>query len=211
MTADARELFDLLPAVHRIRDARIAEEAGLPRGPLEDLIAVMAEQIAVAAESLDQAHDDLFIETCADWVVPYIGDLIGYESLHSVVPAVASPRAEVAHTIALRRRKGTALVLEQLARDVTGWDAKAVEYFQRLAWTQYMNHVRPQAVASPDMRQSLALEWIPRPRTARWTSAGSRPAPAATTSRTSASTSGASAPTRTATPPPSGSRLAATA
>ena len=99
---------------------------------LEELVAVMAEQIAVAAESLAQMHDDLFIETCAEWVVPYIGDLIGYESLHSVVPAVASPRAEVAHTIALRRRKGTALVLEQLARDVTGWDAKAVEYFQRV-------------------------------------------------------------------------------
>jgi hypothetical protein len=163
MTADAKTLFDLLPAIHRIRDARIAEEAGLERGPLEELIAVMAEQIAVTAESLDQAHDDLFIETCAEWVVPYIGDLIGYESLHSVAPAVASPRAEVAHTIALRRRKGTALVLEQLARDVTGWDAKAVEYFQRLAWTQYMNHVRPQAVASPDMRQSVALEWIGTP------------------------------------------------
>ena len=163
MTADAKTLFDLLPAIHRIRDARIAEEAGLERGPLEELIAVMAEQIAVTAESLDQAHDDLFIETCAEWVVPYIGDLIGYESLHSVAPAVASPRAEVAHTIALRRRKGTALVLEQLARDVTGWDAKAVEYFQRLAWSQYMNHVRPQAVASPDMRQSVALEWIGTP------------------------------------------------
>ncbi|HUG29454.1 MAG TPA: hypothetical protein VMQ65_02920 [Candidatus Limnocylindria bacterium] len=163
MTADPKALFELLPAVHRIRDARIAQEAGIARGPLEELIAVMAEQFAVAAESLEQLHDDLFIETCAEWVVPYIGDLIGYESLHSVVPAVASPRAEVAHTIALRRRKGTALVLEQLARDVTGWDAKAVEYFQRLCWTQHMNHFRPQTVASPDMRQSLALEWIGTP------------------------------------------------
>jgi hypothetical protein len=70
MTADANTLFDLLPAIHRIRDARIAEEAGLERGPLEELIAVMAEQIAVTAEGLDQAHDDLFIETCAEWVVP---------------------------------------------------------------------------------------------------------------------------------------------
>ena len=163
MNADAKSLFELLPSVHRIRDARLAREQGLERGPLQELIEVMAEQIAVTAESLDQLHDDLFIETCAEWVVPYIGDLIGYESLHSVVPAVASPRAEVAHTIALRRRKGTALVLEQLARDVTGWDAKAVEYFQRLCWTQYMNHARPQATQSPDMRQNLALEWIGTP------------------------------------------------
>ena len=34
--------------------------------------------------------------------------------------------AEVAHTIGYRRRKGTAAVLEQLARDVTGWPAARV-------------------------------------------------------------------------------------
>lgn len=37
-------------------------------------------------------------------------------------------RAWVANTLAYRRRKGTALVLEQLARDVTGWPATAVEF-----------------------------------------------------------------------------------
>jgi hypothetical protein len=73
---------------------------------------------------------------------------------------VASPRAEVAHTIALRRRKGTALVLEQLARDVTAWDARVVEYFQRINTTQYMNHLRPHNLQSPDLRKSEALEWI---------------------------------------------------
>jgi hypothetical protein len=160
VSLDAKDLFELLPAVHRIRDAGLARDLGLERGPLEELVEVLAEQIAVAAEGLDQLHDDLFIETCADWVVPYIGDLIGYQGLHSVAARVASPRAEVAHTIALRRRKGTALVLEQLARDVTGWDARAVEYFQRLATTQYMNHPRPHSLQSPDLRRGEALEWI---------------------------------------------------
>ena len=160
MSFDAKTLFELLPAVHRIRDAELAHTQGLMQGPLEELIAVFAEQIGVMEENLDQLHDDLFIETCADWVVPYIGDLIGYESLHSVVPELASPRAEVAHTIALRRRKGTALVLEQLARDVTGWDARAVEYFQRLNTTQYMNHTRPENLQAPDLRRALPLEWI---------------------------------------------------
>ena len=32
-------------------------------------------------ENLAQLYDDQFIETCADWVVPYIGDLIGYRAL----------------------------------------------------------------------------------------------------------------------------------
>ncbi|MDI5986281.1 hypothetical protein QLQ85_15920 [Halomonas sp. M4R5S39] len=159
MSVDAQTLFALLPAIHRIRDAELAQASGLPRGPLEEFIAVLAEQLSVAEESLDQLHDDLFIETCADWVVPYIGDLIGYRSLHRVA-RVASPRAEVAHTIALRRRKGTVLVLEQLARDVTGWDARAVEYFQHLCTTQYMNHPRPHNRQSPDLRHGEPLEWI---------------------------------------------------
>ena len=194
MSFDAETLFELLPAVHRGRDAEQAaaltnllsagEQAELTvlqalpaptedeqdrltelqhkanRGPLESLIAVFAEQIGVMDENLDQLYDDLFIETCADWVVPYIGDLIGYRNLHSVSARITSPRAEVAHTIALRRRKGTALVLEQLARDVTGWDSRAVEYFQRINTTQYMNHTRPHNLQAPDLRAGEALEWI---------------------------------------------------
>ena len=102
------------------------------------------------------------IETCAEWVTPYLGDLVGYRPLHGVVPPVASLRAEVAHTIALRRRKGTTLVLEQLARDVTGWSARAVEFFDLLVATQYMNHPRAHSLRCPDLRKGEALEWIGR-------------------------------------------------
>jgi hypothetical protein len=103
-------------------------------------------------------YDDQFIETCAPWVAPYIGDLVGYRTLHGVVPRVASPRAEVANTIGYRRRKGTVSVLEQLARDVTGWPARAVELFELLAATQYMNHVRGHAAATADLRDAGRLE-----------------------------------------------------
>ena len=34
-------------------------------------------------------------------------------------------------------------VLEELARDVTGWPAKAVEFFELLAATQHLQHLRP--------------------------------------------------------------------
>ena len=145
MSFDAQKLYELLPAIYRARDA----ERG---GPLRELLAVIAEQAGVLEENLEQFYDDQFIETCGDWVVPYIGDLIGYRSLHGVVPKVASPRAEVAHTIAFRRRKGTATMLEQLARDVTGWPARVVECFQILGWTQNMNHVRPEAHYAPNLR-----------------------------------------------------------
>jgi hypothetical protein len=147
----ADEIYRLLPALHRIRDAEQGE-------PLRELLEVVTEQVNAIAESLEQLYDDQFIETCADWVAPYIGDLIGYRALHGVVPRVASPRAEVANTIRYRRRKGTASMLEQLARDVTGWPARAVEFFELLATTQYMNHVRPHAAATASMRDAGALE-----------------------------------------------------
>ncbi|MEO8012946.1 MAG: hypothetical protein ABI642_02255 [Polaromonas sp.] len=144
-TLDAKRLYALLPAVYRIRD----EQQG---HPLRALVALIAQEFEALEENIEQLYDDQFIETCADWVAPYIGDLIGYRPLHGVAPAIASPRAEVAHTIAYRRRKGTASMLEQLARDVTDWPARAVEFFEQLATTQYMNHVRLHAPASADLR-----------------------------------------------------------
>jgi hypothetical protein len=70
---------------------------------------------------------------------------------------LTSPRAEVADTIAFRRRKGTALMLEELAHDVTGWPAHAVEYFEQLATTQYMKHIRLYAPATCNLRDAAAL------------------------------------------------------
>jgi hypothetical protein len=190
MSVPPQKLFDLLPALYRLRDAQSAQsinaftaadaaqlqalqEAIGPLsasqqlqlrqltarsyGPIQSLLSVMEEQLAILAGDLNQLYDDQFIETCAQWVIPYIGDLIGYQLVNGVAPAVASPRAEVANTISLRRRKGTVLVLEQLARDVTGWGAHAVEFFQRLATTQYMNHPRPDNFYAPALRR-----WKPR-------------------------------------------------
>lgn len=148
-TLTAERLYALLPAVYRLRDAEIGE-------PLRALMAAFAEQFAALEENVEQLYDDQFIETCAGWVAPYIGDLIGYRPLHGVAPKVASPRAEVADTIALRRRKGTALMLEQLASDVTDWPAHAVEFFELLTTTQYMKHIRLQAPATANLRDLKA-------------------------------------------------------
>ena len=123
------------------------------RGPLKALLTVFADEIAVLEENLEQLYDDLFVETGAEWTIPYIGDLIGYEPLHGLGRTRGLTRGEVAHTIALRRRKGTASVLEQLARDVTGWNARAVECFRLLGTTQYMNHLRSTNVYAPDLRR----------------------------------------------------------
>lgn len=151
MSFDAKTLYDLLPAIYRLRDAGEGY-------PLRDLVTVLAETAAILEEDLEQLYNDQFIETCADWVAPYIGSLVGYRTLHGVVPRISSPRAEVANVVAFRRRKGTASMLEELANDVTGWRARSVEFFERLATTQYLNHLRPESAYTADLRDWEALE-----------------------------------------------------
>ena len=191
MSLDVDTLYDLLPAVYRVRDDAEGK-------PLRALLAVIAREFEALEENLDQLYDDQFIETCADWVVPYIGDLVGYRPLHGIAGSVVSPQAEVANTIAFRRRKGTALMLEQLARDVTDWPARAVEFFEQLATTQYMNHLRPHAVATATVRSQrvmLPLGGPFRPLRTRQTFARRRGV-AGTTFRTSASSCGGCRPSR---------------
>ena len=54
-----------------------------------------------------------------------VGDLLDVRGIQTYGGDGFSLRAYVANTLAYRRRKGTAAVLEQLARDVTGWPARA--------------------------------------------------------------------------------------
>jgi hypothetical protein len=153
--ATADHLYKLLPAIYRLRDAEHGDV-------LKALLAVIAEQASVVEEDIAHLYDNTFIETCAEWVVPYIGDLLGARPLH-VVGSNSSLRAYVANTLAYRRRKGTAPVLEQLARDVTGWTARAVEFFQLLSTTQHINHVRLSNVRTPNVRDTNALELLNGP------------------------------------------------
>lgn len=152
----ADRLYELLPAIYRIKDAEQGE-------PLKALLAVIAEQVNLLDDHIGQTYDNWFIETCEEWLVPYIGDLLGVRPLHPVPSAGVSLRAYVANTLAYRRRKGTAPVLEQLARDTTGWSARAVEFFQLLASTQHVNHVRLEAHGWVSLKDANRLELISGP------------------------------------------------
>jgi hypothetical protein len=154
MSFNADKLYNLLPGVYRIRDA----EQGYA---LRQLVEVIAAQAAVLEESLDQLYDNHFVETAAPWVLPYIGDLLGIRGLtqYGVLP----PRAEIGNTVAYRRRKGTASMLEQLARDITGYPARVVEFFDRLATTQHFNHVRPGNHAFVSIKDAKELELVNTP------------------------------------------------
>ena len=128
------ELYNLLPAIYRQRDA----EQGYP---LRALIQIIGEQVHLVEADIEQLYDNWFIETCEDWVVPYIGELVGYQLDHqaddgaNLSPAgpvednLLVPRREVANAIRNRRRKGTLSLLKDLARDAAGWPALVLEQF----------------------------------------------------------------------------------
>jgi hypothetical protein len=128
-------LNELLPSVYRLRDSAQGE-------PLRALLEVITEQVEVVEEDLRQLYDNWFVETCQDWVLPYLGDLVGYQALQEAEAGdrapdrIITPRSDVANTIRDRRRKGTVAILEQIAADVAGWPARAVEFYARLGVTQ---------------------------------------------------------------------------
>lgn len=143
-------LYNLLPTVYRLRDHDQGE-------PLRALFAILEREWLAMRRDIDQLHDNWFIETCADWVIPYIGDLVGNQPLHEVQQL---RRTDVAKTIYYRRRKGTLAMLEELARDVTGWGAHAVEFFQLLEWTQNLDHLRYRMADNPGAMHPNALDRV---------------------------------------------------
>jgi hypothetical protein len=125
------DVYELLPVLYRMLD----QEQGYQ---LRALLEIVGEQAEVVRQDIAGLWDDFFIETCAEWAVPYIGELVGSRRL----PAGARRRAVVAKAIHYRRRKGTLTMLEELARDVTGWGARVQPFADLLGWSQSLEHVR---------------------------------------------------------------------
>ena len=167
--ANSREpdgLAALLPRWHLLRDAEEGE-------PLRALLAVIAEQLDRVRDGVQQGYEDLFVETAAPWVLPYLGDLVGYRTLpgyervlttglhdggRDALAEAIAPRADVAATVANRRRKGTLHLLEEISEQVAGWPARAVELSRLVAHHQsvklYRDSERGRLV---DLRDGSAL------------------------------------------------------
>lgn len=175
---DPDRLYDLIPSVYRERD----EREGFP---LRDLLRIVTEQADIVHLDIQLLWDNFFIETCQRWAIPYIGDLVSNNLLNDAqnlkAPDTAHDlfqdltgldlrptnairtRADVAKTIYYRRRKGTLPMLEELARDVTGWAAHAVEFFELLIWSQNLNHLRMHSTGCPDLRSPEAVDRLNGP------------------------------------------------
>jgi len=169
MNADPDRLYELVPAIYRLRDA----DQGYP---LRGLLRVISEQVNLVEADIAGLYENWFIETCQDWVVPYIGELIGYTLLPdgtetaNVTTArgearnrILIPRQDVANTIHYRRRKGTLSLLQDLAQAVAVWPARAVEFYRLLGWTQNINYLHLDRGRTVDVRDGDALGEINGP------------------------------------------------
>ena len=125
------KLWRSLPEIYRALDSKEVDA----QGPLFELVARIGSQAAVVRRSLDRLWDDQSIETSDDWVIPYLADLLSTNLVAGL--DARGQRLDVAKTIYYRRRKGTVAMLEELAADVTGWDARVVEAFRRLGRTRH--------------------------------------------------------------------------
>jgi hypothetical protein len=151
-----QRLYDLLPAIYRIKDAENGQ-------PLNALLEVIEREFRLIESDIDSLYDNWFIETCDEWAVPYLGDLLGVKGLAPLDAEDYSQRAYVANALSHRRRKGTSLVLEQVARDITGWPARAVEFYRTIAVAQNQNHVRLSSPSFLDLRSCSNLEHLDGP------------------------------------------------
>ncbi|MFI6879958.1 hypothetical protein ACIBL6_41605 [Streptomyces sp. NPDC050400] len=174
MSREPDGLADLLPQWHRLRDAEEGE-------PLRALLAVMAEQLDRVRDGVEQGYEDLFVETAAPWVLPYLGDLVGYRTLPGYervlttglrgasatrLEQAVAPRRDVASTVASRRRKGTLHLLEEISEQVADWPARAVELSRLVSHQQPVRLSADQAGTAhrtgrgrtADLRDGAALD-----------------------------------------------------
>lgn len=156
----AEKLWELLPAIHRDEDGR-----GENPGALRALVEIVAAEAARLRRSTDRVWEDAFIETCDEWAIPYIGDLLATRLVSALNPR--GRRVDVAKTIYYRRRKGTPFVLEELIVDIAGWEGIVVEGFRRLARAAHRLDASPAALGrftgtpaggTADLRRPRAAE-----------------------------------------------------
>ena len=163
MSKAAERLLEWLPAIYRQRDD----------GSLRALLELIGEQLDDLDADLAQLYDNWFIETCEDWAVPYIGDLLGVTP--SFTPTLQDParraallrslvpRQEVANTLRARRRKGSFALLGDLARDVAGWPAQAVEFQRQLLIMPSLHFPHPERSTLPSLRHGEVLSRLSGP------------------------------------------------
>ena len=72
MSTPRLPLYERLPEIYRLRDAEQS-----PPGQLAAYLGLIDEVLRAVRDDTEGLYHNQFIETCDDWVVPYLGDLLG--------------------------------------------------------------------------------------------------------------------------------------
>lgn len=132
------KLWQLVPEVYRNEDGLAANP-----GVLRRIVELIGAEAARSRRSIDRLWEDQHIETCDDWAIPYIGDLVGARLVSALDHR--GRRVDVANAVRSRRRRGTPDLLDWLVRSMSGWDVVLVEGFRRLARTRHRLDPVPRA------------------------------------------------------------------
>ena len=65
-------LYDRLPQIYHVRDAEQS-----PPDQLKHYLATVEAVFGEIHANIESLYHDLFIDTCDEWVIPYLGDLLG--------------------------------------------------------------------------------------------------------------------------------------
>ena len=98
----AERLWAMLPEVYRAEDTPDLDQ-GAPgpttdsHGPLREMVNRIGAQAAILRRSIDRLWDDQSIDSCDDYLIPYIGDLLATNLVAGL--GARGQRKDVAKTI----------------------------------------------------------------------------------------------------------------
>ncbi|HKY04114.1 MAG TPA: hypothetical protein VJQ56_04445, partial [Blastocatellia bacterium] len=142
-------LFRGAPAYFRAED-----QSPSGRDELRQLLEVLAAPLAIARQSIEELHADLFIDSADDWVLRYLAEMVGTTL---IFPDADSNRRDIRSTVAFRRRKGTPSMLQEMGETLTGQMVMTQEGWRLVQMTQDLNLLRPERVI-PDIRPAILAE-----------------------------------------------------
>ena len=121
-------LYSLLPPIYQEYDTK-------ENNVLQEFLKIIASQAAALRQDIDSLLKNFFINSCDEWVIPYIADLIAAK----VVPnSSLNNRLDVQNTIQWRKAKGTQTGLVDLIRNTINGNAKLKEAFRYCSSSQHL-------------------------------------------------------------------------
>jgi hypothetical protein len=138
-------LYDLLPAVYRVRDL---DDDPSRSGHLEAYLDATGGLLDLIRHTLEQLHDDAFPDSgaaprlCQDWTLPYLAELV---AARLRAPFPDGQRAELANAVRWAQRKGTLTAIEEIAEAILQTEAQVQEGWRRVAITARPDRPLPSA------------------------------------------------------------------